>query len=359
MKNEKEMLDYIERFITQQGNEGAMKISPLLIAMVERLFAEPVTGVSPIVVNIDKQGKVEGTRTTYEVSTPQTQISSYIDYANEERERSRVFIHDGSALLGFPYLEFDENSISGRVEVNDGECGLYLSKISGNSYFYHEDTTAAIPEVTNAAIQTYKDVFGAIYDRVNNKFMILFGATEFRLSPSEMMIVHAEFNKVSTSGDYTAMWANTIAKMVHVAPWYDGFSEFNLHAAFANAKNLIIVDLATEDLKVNDINLAFSGCERLEQVAGVMSVDEGTSLSLAFKGCKVLNTFKIKGLNSNIDLSDCPMLSRETVEYLVKNSGAKPFTIMLHSEVRNNVNNDNLWADVKELIKSKSNITIA
>lgn len=31
MKNEKEMLDYIERFITQQGNEGAMKISPLLI----------------------------------------------------------------------------------------------------------------------------------------------------------------------------------------------------------------------------------------------------------------------------------------------------------------------------------------
>lgn len=53
------------------------------------------------------------------------------------------------------------------------------------------------------------------------------------------------------------------------------------------------------------------------------------------------------------------MLSRETIEYLVKNSGAKPFTIMLHSEVRNNINNDNLWADVKELIKTKPNITIA
>ena len=115
MKNEQEMLDYIERFITQQGNEGAMKISPLLIAMVERLFAEPVTGVSPIVVNIDKQGKVEGTRTTYEITTPQTQISSYIDYANEERERSRVFIHDGSALLGFPYLEFDETAFRGAL----------------------------------------------------------------------------------------------------------------------------------------------------------------------------------------------------------------------------------------------------
>lgn len=31
---------------------------------------------------------------------------------------------------------------------------------------------------------------------------------------------------------------------------------------------------------------------------------------------------------------------------------------MLHSEVRNNINNDNLWADVNELIKSKSNIAI-
>lgn len=359
MESKKDFLNYIERFITQQGNEGAMKISPLLIAMVERLFADPLRGGSPIVVNIGKQGKVEGTRTTYEITTPQTQISSYIDYANEERERSRVFIHDGSALLGFPYLEFDGNSISGRVEVNDGECGLYLSKISGNSYFYHEDTTAAIPEVTNAAIQTYKDVFGATYDKVNNKFMILFGATEFRLSPSEMMIVHAEFNKVSTSGDYTAMWANTTAKMVHVAPWYDGFNEFNLHAAFANSKNLIIVDLATENLKVNDINLAFSGCDRLEQVAGVMRVSNGTSLSLAFKGCRVLHTFKINGLNSNIDLSDCPMLSKETVEYLVENSGAKDFTIMLHTGVRNSINNDNIWADVKELIKSKSNITIA
>lgn len=43
MKNEQEMLDYIERFITQQGNEGAMKVSPLLIAMVEMLFAKPFT----------------------------------------------------------------------------------------------------------------------------------------------------------------------------------------------------------------------------------------------------------------------------------------------------------------------------
>lgn len=48
MKNEQEMLDYIERFITQQVNEGAMKISPILIAMVERLFAEPVTGVMSV-----------------------------------------------------------------------------------------------------------------------------------------------------------------------------------------------------------------------------------------------------------------------------------------------------------------------
>ena len=40
---------------------------------------------------------------------------------------------------------------------------------------------------------------------------------------------------------------------------------------------------------------------------------------------------------------------------ILKNSGAKPFTIMLHSEVRNNINNDNLWSDVK----NKQNITIA
>ena len=53
---QQEMQKFITDNVLKQGNEGAINIAPLLSAMVDKMFADPETGVAPIVVAIAEAG---------------------------------------------------------------------------------------------------------------------------------------------------------------------------------------------------------------------------------------------------------------------------------------------------------------
>lgn len=75
---QQEMQKFITDNVLKQGNEGAINIAPLLSAMVDKMFADPETGV------------------------------------------------DGDALIGFTYLEISETTITGQSISPDGSYKLYL-----------------------------------------------------------------------------------------------------------------------------------------------------------------------------------------------------------------------------------------
>lgn len=52
--NRQQMKDFIALNVEQQGDEGAINLSPLMYAIVDKLFADPQTGVSSIVVGISQ-----------------------------------------------------------------------------------------------------------------------------------------------------------------------------------------------------------------------------------------------------------------------------------------------------------------
>lgn len=56
-----EMRKYIADMVKSQGSKGAIEIAPLLYAMADKMFADPETGVVPIVVSIAEVGNKEGT----------------------------------------------------------------------------------------------------------------------------------------------------------------------------------------------------------------------------------------------------------------------------------------------------------
>lgn len=122
--NRQQMKDFIALNIEQQGDKVAINSSPLMYAIVDKLFADPQTGVSPIVVGISKEGVREGSRTTYEVTTPQDELNVYIDEAQTDKAKTRLFVQDGDALIGFPYLEINGTTISGGAITNDGHYHL-------------------------------------------------------------------------------------------------------------------------------------------------------------------------------------------------------------------------------------------
>lgn len=356
-----EMKDFITSDVLKQGNEGALNISPLLNAIVDKLFTDPETGVVPIVISIAENGTKEGTTTRYDVTTEQSAIDQYIDNVTEEKAKARLFIQDGDALIGFTYLEINGTTITGQCSAPDGSYKLYLSKEAGTSYFEHDDEVKSIASVTEAEIAGYNEMFGATYDPVNNKFTVQIGTVSVQLTPGQMMLTTEEFNKVSNDADYTAMWAYAIAEYICCQPWFEGFAGFKIHSAFYKAEKTIFIDLNTPELTVTNLSSTFYGCSRLEQVTGIMKIASNVPLTDAFKGCALLHSFKLKGLSSNIDLSDCKSLSFETVEYLIENS-VQPesgnITITVHPDVNNNINNNSNWADVRTLLQEKTYITI-
>lgn len=358
---QQEMNKYIADMIGNQGSQGAIAISPLLYAMVDKLFADPETGVSPIVVNISDKGVETGTKTRYDITTEQSVIDQYIDEVTEEKAKARVFIQDGDALIGFTYLEINGTTITGESLAPDGLYKLFLSKDAGASYFEHDDEVKSIASVTEAEIDGYKEMFDATYDPINNKFTVQIGTVSVQLTAGQMMLTTEEYNKVSNDADYTAMWAYAVAEYICCPKWFEGFAGFKLHSAFYRSEKTIFIDLNTEELPVANLASTFYGCSRLEQITGIMKIASNVQITDAFKGCSLLHSFKLSGLSSNIDLSDCKSLSFETVEYMIENSvqpGSGTITITVHPDVSNNINNNSSWADVRTLLQQKTYITI-
>jgi hypothetical protein len=291
-----EMRKYIADMVKSQGSQGAIEIAPLLYAMADKMFADPETGVVPIVVSIAEVGNKEGTATRYDITTDQQTINEYIDNVTEEKAKARLFIQDGDALIGFTYLEINGTTITGQSIAPDGSYKLYLSKETGTSYFEHDDEVKSIASVTEAEITGYNEMFGATYDPVNNQFTVQIGTVSAQLTPGQMMLTTEEYNKVSNDADYTAMWAYAIAEYICCPPWFEGFAGFKLHSAFYKAEKTIFIDLNAVELSVVTLASAFYGCSRLEQITGILKIASNVPLTDAFKGCAVLHTVKLSGL---------------------------------------------------------------
>lgn len=355
------MMEYAHEIVHKQGTQGAIALAPLLNAIIDKLFADPATGVAPIVVNIEGDGNKQGTTTRYEVTTEQAIIDTYIAEVNEEKASARLFVQDGDVLIAFSYLEITEDTISGSAPAPDGTYKLILSNTPGASYFEHDDEVKSIAPVTEAEIDGYAAMFGAQYDPVSNTFGLQIGTVHINLNPGQMMLTTEEYNKMSNDADYTAMWAYAIAEYICCAPWFEGFAGFKLHSAFYKAEKTIFIDLNRVELPVTTLASAFFGCSRLEQITGTLVVTSATQLTDAFKGCNVLHTVKLSGLASNLDISDCAQLSADSMAFMVEHStqpGAGSFAITVHPAVKNNIDNNSAWGTVRAVLEEKTYITI-
>lgn len=120
-----EMKAYIANMVKNQGSQGAIEIAPLLYAMADKMFADPETGVVPIVVSIADVGNKEGTKTRYDVTTEQQTINDYIDAVTEDTVKlsglsSNIDLSDCAQLSVETIEHLIENSIqpgSGTITI--------------------------------------------------------------------------------------------------------------------------------------------------------------------------------------------------------------------------------------------------
>lgn len=89
---------------------------------------------------------------------------------------------------------------------------------------------------------------------------------------------------------------------------------------------------------IGSMNTAFYGCKALRKIIGVLWVNNlvfSEENTIQFYGCSNLEEVRIKRfIGKSLHLSDCPLLSYETLDYLVANAAnTEAATVTVHGDV--------------------------
>ena len=101
-------------------------------------------------------------------------------------------------------------------------------------------------------------------------------------------------------------------------------------------------------LCANNCDNAFSNCGLLREIQGVINISAASNLYNMFFGCAALQEVRIMGLTANLSFSDSPLISRDSLLYLVQNSAnTSPVTVTVHQDVYDKLTGtDAQWSEV-------------
>lgn len=127
--------------------------------------------------------------------------------------------------------------------------------------------------------------------------------------------------------------------IARTGPWsagcdFDYFAQENKWIEFINLtfdNNMISKPFANASYLTG----SFGGCSNLRRIYGEINVtDANNAFTDTFKGCVKLEDVEIYGLNKDISFADSPLLSKESLLYMINNCASNAsFTIILHPNV--------------------------
>lgn len=103
---------------------------------------------------------------------------------------------------------------------------------------------------------------------------------------------------------------------------------------------------------------SFNGCSNLRRIYGEINVtDAKNAFTDTFKGCIKLKDVEIYGLNKDISFADSPLLSKESLLYMIENCASDVlFTITLHKDAYMAAMNED---SIISALESKPNVKLA
>ena len=131
----------------------------------------------------------------------------------------------------------------------------------------------------------------------------------------------------------------------------------NLERAFANATTIKVIRFTKRDrmCEVSSLRQAFSEASSLQQITTPLSLEWATNVGGAFTLCSELEEVRLYKLNASISFAYSPLLSKESLVYMISNAGTAAITITLHADTLAWASTD---ADVQAALANKTNVTI-
>ena len=117
-------------------------------------------------------------------------------------------------------------------------------------------------------------------------------------------------------------------------------NSLDLNSAFMFCANLEVIRLNKEDNQVLGIigntgyamHNAFNGCKKLRNIEDIIRVASSYNIfSATFNNCFLLHTIRLKYLQQRISFQDSPLLSYESINYLITNAAnPEAITVTVH-----------------------------
>lgn len=206
---------------------------------------------------------------------------------------------------------------------------------------------------------------GAVYNQ-NTGFYELNGLTD--ITEEQMREIYVQTNPTKRVTDLCSVLNASSIRTNFPFLNRGGYKNIDCYAAFANCTNLEVVAFGARDgdnFFPSRIIYAFINCIKLREIKSVLNVtsleSHNNKFLNTFSGCRALEKILILNLKDNISFSNSPLLSLESLQYLITNAAnTSPITVTVHADVYAKIQ-DETQTEWHALIASaqEKNITFA
>ena len=231
------------------------------------------------------------------------------------RDEDKYFFFVGVAKIGISILASQAN-----------DCKIFKFDIQ-------DLTTVLNTQQGNRALYV---AAGAVYNQ-NTGFYELNGLTD--ITEEQMREIYIQTNPTKRVNSLESIFISLTARTNYYLINNGGYIRINCFAALLNSSIEIFAACKIKNNTFNVSNIAyiFSGCTKLREIIGIINVDtitESSNLLYAFRYCKLLEYVMIYHLKGNISFSDSPLISLESLQYLITNAAnTSPITVTVHADV--------------------------
>lgn len=241
------------------------------------------------------------------------EIISAVPYNYTSVSSDKYFVFAGVHSVGISFVESDNNSRLESFDISD--ITTVINTNQGNRALY----VAA----------------GAVYNKQTG-FYELNGLTDITEEQMRNIYVYTSgaINQNNLKGRFRNVPIRT--NLPFKANSGDYFGDANIGSMFATNHTIEVVYVGSI-IYTNYISYAFVQCDKLRKILTVIDLNNyeiGTQITTTFKGCILLEYVRIQKIKQSISFSDSPLLSLESLQYLITNAAnTSAITVTVHADV--------------------------
>lgn len=181
---------------------------------------------------------------------------------------------------------------------------------------------------------------GAVYNQ-NTGFYELNGLTD--ITEEQMKVIYVQTHVMDKLQSFRGVFAGTNFRTnlgFNRSLMQTNGRQFQFYDSFRENRSLEVLRISYKDIDVSrsmiveHLGYAFYSCVKLRKIIGIIRLDKSIGAASAFDYCFKLQDVKLYGLLTNISFAYSPLISLESLQYLITNAAnTSPITVTVHADV--------------------------